>query len=112
MILSNAQQRYLDKKENKVKRIIYKNQDNSVSILTPTNEALSFATIEQIAEKDVPHNLPYWIVPTSDIPTDRTFRDAWEVDESFGEPDGFGGENNEFDAELLANYYKELNNVN
>ena len=46
------------------------------------------------------------------IPEDRTFRDAWEIDESFGEPDGFGGENNEFDAELLANYYKELNNVN
>ena len=95
-----------------MKRIIYKNQDNSVSILIPTSEVLSFATIEQIAEKDVPHNLPYWIVPTSDIPTDRTFRGAWEIDESFGEPDGFGGENNEFDAELLANYYKELNNAN
>lgn len=95
-----------------MKRIIYKNQDNSVSILIPTSEALSFVTIEQIAEKDVPHNLPYWIVNTSDIPESRTFRGAWEIDESFGEPDGFGGENNEFDAELLANYYKELNNAN
>ena len=87
-------------------RIIYKNQDNSVSVLIPTQEALAFATIEQIAEKDVPHNLPYWIVPTSDIPTDRTFRSAWEIDESFGEPDGFGGENNEFDEELLRKYYE------
>ena len=95
-----------------MKRIIYKNQDNSIGIITPTQEALSFATIEQIAEKDVPHNLPYWIVNTSDIPTDRTFRNAWEIDESFGEPDGFGGENNEFDEELLAKYYKELNNAN
>ena len=95
-----------------MKRIIYKNNDNSVSVLIPTQEALSFATIEQIAEKDIPYNLPYWIVNTSDIPTDRTFRDAWEVDESFGEPDGFGGENNEFDAELLSNYNKELNNAN
>ena len=95
-----------------MKRIIYKNQDNTVSILIPTSEALSFATIEQIAEKDVPHNLPYWIVPTTDIPKNRTFRGAWEIDESFGEPDGFGGENNEFDAELLSNYYKELNNAN
>ena len=94
-----------------MKRIIYKNQDNTVSILIPSQEALSFATIEQIAEKDVPHNLPYWIVNTSDIPTDRTFRNAWEVDESFGEPNGFGGENNEFDNELLAKYYKELNNA-
>ena len=92
-------------------KIIYKNKDNSIAIVTPSVEALSFATIEQIAEKDVPFDLPYWIVPTSDIPTDRTFRDAWEIDESFGEPDGFGGENNEFDAELLANYYKELNNA-
>lgn len=89
-----------------MKRIIYKNQDNSVSILIPTSEALSFATIEQIAEKDVPAGLPYWIVPTSDIPTDRTFRGAWEIDESFGEPDGFGGENNEFDEELLRKYYE------
>ena len=89
-----------------MKRIIYKNQDNSVSVLIPSQEALSFATIEQIAEKDVPYNLPYWIVPTSDIPTDRTFRNAWEIDESFGEPDGFGGESNELDAELLRKYYE------
>ena len=60
----------------------------------------------QIAEKDVPLNLPYWIVPTSDITTDRTFREAWEIDESFSEPDGFGGENNEFDEELLRKYYE------
>ena len=87
-------------------KIIYKNESGGVSIITPTDEALSFATIEAIAEKDVPHNLPYWIVPTSDIPTDRTFREAWEIDESFGEPDGFGGENNEFDTELLRKYYE------
>ena len=91
-----------------MKRIIYKNQDNSVSVLIPTSEALSFATIEQIAEKDAPHNLPYWIINTSDIPTDRTFRNAWEIDESFGEPDGFGGENNEFDEELLRKYYEVI----
>ena len=89
-----------------MKRIIYKNQDNSVSVLIPTDEALSFATIEQIAEKDVPVGLPYWIVDTSIVPTDRTFRNAWEIDDSFGEPDGFGGENNEFDEELLKKYYE------
>lgn len=89
-------------------RIIYKNNNNSVGVLIPTNEALSFATLLEVAEKDVPHNLPYWIVPTSDIPTDRTFRSAWEIDESFGEPDGFGGESNEFESELLAKYKGEL----
>ena len=89
-------------------KIIFKNQDNSIGIITPSSEALSFATIEQIAEKDCPHNLPYWIVPTSDIPTDRTFRNAYEIDESFCEPDGFGGENNEFDGELLRKYYEVI----
>lgn len=92
-----------------MKRIIFKNEDNSIGIITPTMEALSFATIEQVAEKDVPHNLPYWIVDESAIPIDRTFRDAWEIDESIGNPDGFGGESNEFDAELLAIYINQAN---
>ena len=95
-----------------MQKIIYKNKDNSIGIITPTSEALSFATIEQIAEKDVPHNLPYWIVDDSVIPTDRTFRSAWEIDENFGKPDGFGGESNEFDDELLKAYYGELNDSN
>ena len=93
-------------------KIIYKNEDNSIGIITPTNEALSFATIEQIAEKDVPHNLPYWVVGDSVIPEDRTFRSAWEINENIGKPDGFGGESNEFDDDLLKAYYGELNDSN
>ena len=61
-----------------MKRIIYKNPDNSVSIVIPSDEALQFMTIEQIALKDVPANTPYKIVDVSEIPTDRTFRNAWE----------------------------------
>lgn len=87
-----------------MKKIVFKNKDNSIGIITPTDEVLSFATVLQVAEKDVPHNLPYWIVEDSIIPTDRTFRSAWEIDESLGKPNGFGGESNEFDAELLAKY--------
>ncbi len=86
-------------------RIIFKNIDNSVGVLIPTQEALSFATIEQIAEKDVPFEMPYKIVKNTDIPADRTFRDAWEWDTSIS-PDGFGGESNEFDPNLLAEYSK------
>ena len=89
-------------------KIIFKNQDNSISIITPTQEALSFATLMQIAEKDVPYQLPYWIVDESIIPTDRTDRNRWTLDDSIGEPHGFGGESNEFDAELLAKYRGEL----
>ena len=93
-------------------KIIFKNQDNSIGIITPSSEALSFATIEQIAEKDCPYNLPYWIVEDSVIPENRTFRSAWEIDESLGEPTGFGGESNQFDDELLKAYYGELNDNN
>ena len=93
-------------------KIVFKNEDNSIGIITPTNEALSFATIQQVAEKDVPKDLPYWIVDDSELPQSRTFRSAWEVDESFGEPNGFGGESNEFDAELLSKYKESINDKN
>ena len=83
-------------------KIVFKNQDNSIGIITPTDEALSFATIEQIAEKDVPHNLPYWIVEDLVIPTDRTFRSAWEIDESIREPNGYGSQYYTFE-EVLVN---------
>ena len=33
-------------------KIVFKNEDNSIGIITPTDEALKFATIEQIAEKE------------------------------------------------------------
>jgi hypothetical protein len=39
-------------------------------------------TIEQIALKDVPTGKQFKIVTTDDIPSDRTFRSAWEVDPS------------------------------
>ena len=65
-----------------MKRIIYKNPNNTVSIIVPTPEALQFMTIEQIAKKDVPTGLKYKIVDISDIPSDRTFRNAWTIDEA------------------------------
>ena len=63
-------------------KIIYKNESGGVSILHPTDEALSFMSIDEIAKKDVPTGLPYKIVDDSEVPTDRTFRDAWTVDEA------------------------------
>lgn len=98
-------------------RGVYKNEDGSIGMIVPTQEAIGMFASERdgmiaICEKDVPHNLPYWIVEDSVIPTDRTFRSAWEIDESYGTPDGFGGESNEFDAELLAKYLGEINDSN
>ena len=57
------------------KRIVYKNDDNTISIIVPADCGL---TIEQIAAKDVPTGKEYHIVDVADIPTDRTFRNAWE----------------------------------
>ena len=79
-----------------MKRIIYKNQDSSVSILIPTDEALSFATVIQVAEKDVPAGKPYKIVDVSEIPTDRSQRNAWTVDDA-ELTDGVGAVWNTFD---------------
>ena len=72
--------------------IIYKNQSGSVSVFTSTQEALDMLTLDEIAQRVVPNSVAYWIVDPSVLPTDRTFRDAWELDESqLGEPNGYGG---------------------
>jgi hypothetical protein len=57
-------------------RIIFPSDDGGVCVIIPAPE--SGLTIQQIAEKDVPAGKPFKIVDVSDIPTDRTFRNAWE----------------------------------
>jgi hypothetical protein len=57
-------------------RIIYPNNEGGVSIIVPASN--SGLTIQEIAAKDVPIGKPYKIVDVSDIPSDRTFRAAWE----------------------------------
>lgn len=76
------------------KRIIYQADDGGVVILTPTTEVLLKYTLEEIAAKDVPAGVPYKIIDVADIPTDRTFRNAWEA--VIDEPDGVGSESYEF----------------
>jgi hypothetical protein len=58
-------------------RIIFPT-DDGVAIIVPAECGL---TIEEIAAKDVPAGKPYKIVDVADIPTDRTFRNAWEYQE-------------------------------
>lgn len=62
-------------------RIIYPNDDGGVSVVIPAPEALRTMTIEEIAAKDVPAGKPFKIVDVSGIPSDRTFRNAWEYAE-------------------------------
>ena len=60
-------------------RIIYPTDDGGVAIIIPAPD--SGLTIEQIVEKDVPEGKPFKIIDVADVPTDRTFRNAWEYSE-------------------------------
>lgn len=62
------------------KRIIYKNETGGVSVIIPFLGC--GLTIEQIAAKDVPSGAPYKIVDASEIPTDRSARNLWDVDDA------------------------------
>lgn len=72
------------------KRIIYPTDEGGVAVIVPAPEC--GLAIEEIAAKDVPPIVvrgpensivsstprPFKIIDTTDVPTDRTFRDAWE----------------------------------
>jgi len=57
-----------------MKRIIYKTEDG-VAVICPAPTV----TVEDCL-KDVPVGSYYKIVDTTEVPTDRTFRNAWEVE--------------------------------
>ena len=54
-------------------RIIFQNESGGVSVIVPTGSV-------ELALKDVPPGVPYEIVSTDDIPSDRFFRNAWVAD--------------------------------
>jgi hypothetical protein len=63
-------------------RIIYRTDEGGLAVIVPSDNALAEHTIQEIAEKDVPAGKAYKIVSVDDIPSDRTFRNAWEADET------------------------------
>jgi hypothetical protein len=62
-------------------RIIYPTDDGGVAVIIPSPEYLAEHTIEDLAAKDVPAGKPFQIVDVANIPSDRTFRNAWEYAE-------------------------------
>lgn len=60
-------------------RIIYPTDENGVAVIVPAPDC--GLTIAEIAAKDVPAGKPYKIVDVADVPSDRTFRAAWEYSE-------------------------------
>ena len=65
-------------------KILFQNPDGSLSVIHPTGEL----PIEDVCQKDVPAGTPYLVVEDDVIPSDRSFRGAWEAD--FSNPDGYG----------------------
>jgi hypothetical protein len=65
-------------------KIIYQQLNGGVAVLIPTGEL----PIEDVCQKDVPAGTPYLIVEDDVLPSDRSFRNAWEAD--FSNPDGYG----------------------
>ena len=54
-------------------KIIYQTE-TGVAIITPTGEL----SLEEVAAKDVPAGVPFRIVNDDEVPSDRTFRNAWK----------------------------------
>jgi Flp pilus assembly secretin CpaC len=61
-------------------RIIFKSDENSVAVVVPSPKYSG--TIEELAESVVPDSTSYEIVEDSDVPSDRTFRNAWTLEGS------------------------------
>ena len=68
-------------------RIIYKQDNGIVAVIAPVFTEINpdtgkIWTIEEIAAKTVPTGYKYKIVEDADVPTDRSFRNAWTVEDS------------------------------
>ena len=62
------------------KRIIFPNDDGGVSVIVPSDNC--GLSVEEIARKDVPSGKAYQIVDVANVPSDRSFRNAWTYTES------------------------------
>lgn len=59
-------------------RIIYPTDEGGVAVIVPSPNYVAEHGIEAVVAKDVPAGKPYKIIDVSEVPSDRTFRNAWE----------------------------------
>ena len=64
---------------NSNKRFIYTREDGGISIVCPSDNTK--LTLDEIKAKDCPSDKTIYTVDKSEIPTDRSFRDAWTYTE-------------------------------
>jgi len=72
------------------KKIVFKTKDGGVAVITVPSDFLTETnpdtgevwTYEDVAKKDVPTGYKYKIIDVTDVSADRSFRDAWTVDEA------------------------------
>lgn len=92
------------------KVIVFEN-GGGVTVLHPAAEedlppVAAGQALSWVARKDVPQGVTFWFVDLSSIPEDRTFRQAWELDQAaLGDPDGHGdpeGIEKEYQAYVAA----------
>ena len=67
-----------------MKVIVYTQSNNQVAVLIPCTTEL---TLLEIGIKDVPKDIPFWIVDQSELLD--TPQETWKL-ENMGEPDGIG----------------------
>jgi hypothetical protein len=67
-----------------MKIIVYTQTNNQVAVLIPCTTEM---TLLEIGIKDVPKNIPFWIVDQNELPS--TPQETWKL-ENMGQPDGVG----------------------
>ena len=64
---------------NSDKRFIYTDDDGSLRIVVPADNTT--LTLDEIKTKDCPSGKTVYTVNKSDVPSDRSFREAWTYTE-------------------------------
>lgn len=67
-----------------MKLIVYTQSNNQVAVLIPCTTEL---TLKEIGIKDVPKDIPFWIIDSIELP--NTQQESWKL-EDMGQPDGIG----------------------
>ena len=94
-----------------MQKILYKNKEGGISIVNLSESLFKVVNIVDIAKVHVPAGVPYYIVEEEDIPADRTFRAAWEIDVE-ATPSGVGGEEDTFSQEIIEKIKEAQNDRN